>query len=126
MTVEVFVNAGYGYDVQCEVVGDAGTARLTPPYGLGVRHDGGDGVAVSADFVARFADAYRIELPAWVESVRGRPADRPSAWDGHLANLAAEAGVASLDSGQRVGIAAEPRRSSTVMTTADADAAQAA
>ena len=36
-TVEVFVNARYGYDVQCEVVGDDGTAGLTPPYGIAVR-----------------------------------------------------------------------------------------
>jgi myo-inositol 2-dehydrogenase / D-chiro-inositol 1-dehydrogenase len=37
VTVEVFVNARYGYDVGCEVVGDSGTARLTPPYGLRLR-----------------------------------------------------------------------------------------
>ncbi|HSS68775.1 MAG TPA: Gfo/Idh/MocA family oxidoreductase, partial [Nocardioidaceae bacterium] len=109
VTVEVFVNAGYGYDIQCEVVGPEGTAWLTPPYGLGSRKTGLAGVAVSADFVARFADAYRIELSAWVESVRTGSPTGPSAWDGHLANLAAEAGVASLHSGQRVEIAAEPR-----------------
>jgi myo-inositol 2-dehydrogenase / D-chiro-inositol 1-dehydrogenase len=108
VTVEVFVNAGYGYDIQCEVVGTSGTARLTPPYGLGGRAAGIDGIAVSSDFVARFDDAYRIELRAWVESVRNAAATGPSAWDGHLANLAAEAGVASLHSGQRVEIAAEP------------------
>ena len=69
-TVEVFVNAGYGYDVQCEVVGERGTARLTPPYGLSLRRDGGDGRRVSDDFVQRFADAYRIELSAWVASIQ--------------------------------------------------------
>ena len=75
-TVEVFVNARYGYDVQCEVVGERGTARLTPPYGLSLRRDGGDGRRVSDDFVQRFADAYRIELSAWIASIRTRPADR--------------------------------------------------
>jgi myo-inositol 2-dehydrogenase / D-chiro-inositol 1-dehydrogenase len=109
VTVEVFVNAGYGYDIQCEVVGDGGTAWLTPPYGLGRRQTGVDGIAVSADFVARFADAYRIELRAWVESVRAGAATGPSAWEGHLANLAAAAGVESLRSGQRVAIADEAR-----------------
>jgi myo-inositol 2-dehydrogenase/D-chiro-inositol 1-dehydrogenase len=109
VTVEVFVNAGYGYDIQCEIVGDAGTAWLTPPYGLGRRQAGVDGIAVSADFVARFADAYRIELHAWVESVRAGIATGPSAWDGHLANLAAAAGVESLHSGQRVAIADDAR-----------------
>jgi myo-inositol 2-dehydrogenase/D-chiro-inositol 1-dehydrogenase len=104
VTVEVFVNAGYGYDVQCEVVGDRGTARLTPPYGLSMRHAGSDGVPVSADFLERFADAYRIELAAWVASVRDRIPIGPSAWDGYLANLAAAAGVESLHTGVRVPI----------------------
>jgi myo-inositol 2-dehydrogenase/D-chiro-inositol 1-dehydrogenase len=109
ITVEVFVNAGYGYDIQCEVVGDGGTAWLTPPYGLGRRQTGVDGIAVSADFVARFADAYRIELRAWVDSVRAGAATGASAWDGHVANLAAAAGVESLHSAERVEIAGEPR-----------------
>jgi myo-inositol 2-dehydrogenase/D-chiro-inositol 1-dehydrogenase len=108
VTVEVYVNAGYGYDIQCEVVGTSGTARLTPPYGLGSRAAGSDGIAVSSDFVARFADAYRIELRAWVESVRAESAAGASAWDGHRANLAAAAGIESLHSGERVAIAAEP------------------
>ncbi len=104
VTAEVFVNAGYGYDVRCEVVGDGGTARLTPPYGLSLRQSGTDGVVVSDDFVARFTDAYRIELAGWVSSVRSGVAQGPSAWDGHRANLAASAGVESLHSGNRVEI----------------------
>lgn len=105
VTVEVFVNAGYGYDVRCEVVGDAGTARLTAPYGLGLRRAGTDGVAVSDDFVQRFADAYRIELAAWIAGVRVGRIAGASAWDGHRANLAAAAGVESLHSRTRVEIA---------------------
>jgi len=104
VTVEVFVNARYGYDVKCEVVGERGTARLTPPYGVSLRMDHGDGIVVSDDFVARFVDAYRIQLGAWVDSVRSGAATGPSAWDGHRANLAAAAGVESLHSGARVAI----------------------
>ena len=29
--VEVFVNCKYGYDIQCEVVGETGVARLPEP-----------------------------------------------------------------------------------------------
>lgn len=104
VTVEVFVNACYGYDVRCEVVGDAGTARLTPPYGLSLRKDGSDGIAVTSDFVQRFADAYRMQLAAWVSDVRAGVVTGPSAWDGHRASLAAAAGIASLHSGARVEI----------------------
>ena len=67
------------------------------------------GVTVGDDFVARFADAYRVELHAWVESVRsGMPAG-PSAWDGYLANQVAFAAVASLEGAGRVEVAQETR-----------------
>jgi myo-inositol 2-dehydrogenase/D-chiro-inositol 1-dehydrogenase len=49
VTVEVFVNARYGYDVRCEVVGTEGTVRLTPPYGISLRRDGADGLAVGTN-----------------------------------------------------------------------------
>ena len=103
-TVEVSVNAGYGYDVQCEVLGDLGAVRLTPPYGLLERRDGLDGRRVEADFVTRFADAYRTQLQAWVASVAAGEAVRPSAWDGHLATGTAAAGVESLRGAGRVEI----------------------
>jgi myo-inositol 2-dehydrogenase/D-chiro-inositol 1-dehydrogenase len=108
VTAEVFVNARYGYDVQCEVVGDLGTARLTSPYGLSLRQNGRDAISVSSDFVTRFADAYRIELDHWIRSVRDSEPAQPSAWDGHLANLAAFAGVESLHTRERVEIDRPP------------------
>ncbi len=102
VSVEVFVNARYGYDVQCEVVGDEGTVRLTPPYGLASRADGTDGHAVTADFVQRFADAYRIELADWVDGVRRGALRGPTAADGYRAAVVAACGVESLNSGARV------------------------
>jgi myo-inositol 2-dehydrogenase/D-chiro-inositol 1-dehydrogenase len=104
VTVEVSVNAGYGYDIHTEVTGTAGTLALTPPYGLSERRNQVDGRRVDADFVARFADAYRLELAAWVEGVRAGSVPAPSAWEGHLANLAAFAAVESLRTGARVEI----------------------
>jgi myo-inositol 2-dehydrogenase/D-chiro-inositol 1-dehydrogenase len=109
VTVEVSVNAGYGYDIQTEVTGTEGTLSLTPPYGLSVRRQSVDGRQVGADFVARFVDAYRIELSAWVAGVlAGRPPE-PSAWDGHAANLAAFAAVDSLHGAGRVEVPREER-----------------
>lgn len=107
VTVEVSVNAGYGYDIHTEVTGTEGTVSLTPPYGLAIRKDQVDGRRVDADFIARFADAYRLELSAWVETLRAGSAPAPSAWDGHLANLAAFAAVESLRTGARVEIPQE-------------------
>lgn len=99
VTVEVSVNARYGYDIHTEVVGSEGTVSLTPPYGIGFRHANRDGREVKSDFVARFVDGYRVELGAWVDGIRSGSLPAPSAWDGHAANLAAFAAVESLRSG---------------------------
>ena len=37
VTVEVSINAQYGYDIHTEVTGTEGTMSLTPPYGVAVR-----------------------------------------------------------------------------------------
>ena len=89
--VEVFVNARYGYDIRCELVGETGTLRLDEQ--------------VAPDFRARFAVAYRRELEAWVRGARhGR---QPDAWDGYAANAVADACLASLASGERADVAAD-------------------
>ncbi|MEP9381391.1 Gfo/Idh/MocA family oxidoreductase [Nocardioides cheoyonin] len=97
-SVEIFVNARYGYDVQCEVVGTTGSVALQPRSTVTTRAAGVAGARVGADFVTHFGDAYRIELAAWVAAARRGTVEGPDAWDGYLANLAAEAGVRSLAS----------------------------
>src|SRR5205823_2965972 len=81
--VEVFVNARYGYEVGCEVVGESGTVSLPPPIAVTTRSAGLLGSAVPADWRPRFADAYREELTAWVRDVAAGTATGPSAWDGY-------------------------------------------
>ena len=91
--VEVFVNARYGYDIRCEVVGEEGAVRLAEQ--------------VAPDFRARFATAYRRELDCWVQGLD----DGPSAWDGYAANAVADACLASLATGERAAVemASRPR-----------------
>lgn len=104
VTVEVFVNASYGYDVRCEVVGTQGTATAAAEASVRWRRAGAETSAVPADFVARFAEAYRLELTDWVgQAVSGRSGGA-SVWDGHLANLAAAAGIEALTTGRRVSV----------------------
>jgi myo-inositol 2-dehydrogenase/D-chiro-inositol 1-dehydrogenase len=79
--VEAFVNAGYGYDIRCEVVGEDGTLELE-------RH------APAADFRERFATAYEQELRAWLAGEGGA-----TARDGYVAAVVAEAAVQSLETG---------------------------
>jgi myo-inositol 2-dehydrogenase/D-chiro-inositol 1-dehydrogenase len=114
VTIEVFVNARYGYDIHTEVVGTRSTVSLTPPYGVSVRRGlsdvaGVDGRVVTADGTVRFLDAYRIEVAAWIDSIRSGLPTGPSAWDGHLANLAAFAAIESLHGGGRVEVPQEVR-----------------
>ncbi|QIK68527.1 Gfo/Idh/MocA family oxidoreductase [Nocardioides sp. HDW12B] len=109
VTVEVSVNARYGYDIHTEVTGTEGTVSLTPPYGIGRRTSNLDGREVKADFVTRFVDAYRVELASWVQGVRSGELPAPSAWDAHLANLGAFAAVDSLHGAGRVAVPQEER-----------------
>jgi myo-inositol 2-dehydrogenase/D-chiro-inositol 1-dehydrogenase len=114
VTIEVFLNARYGYDIHTEVVGASGTVSLTPPYGVSVRRelseiDGVDGRLVTTDGTLRYLDAYRIEVAAWIDSIRSGVPAGSSAWDGYLANVAAFAAIESLHGGGRVEVPREQR-----------------
>jgi myo-inositol 2-dehydrogenase/D-chiro-inositol 1-dehydrogenase len=72
-----------------------------PTAQVSTRVAGVNGLPVSSDFVAAFADGYRLELAAWAAAAAHGAIDGPSAWDGYVANVVAEAGVASLGTGRR-------------------------
>jgi|SRR5215510_2493965 len=110
VSIEVFVNAGYGYDVRSELVGTAGTVSLEPPVVTTVRQAGRDAAPVSPDFVARFGAAYRAQLAAWVDAVAAGRIAGATAWDGYVAGLVADAGVTSLRTGERVPVDLPPRQ----------------
>ncbi|MFF8594111.1 Gfo/Idh/MocA family protein [Streptomyces sp. NPDC015220] len=108
--VEVFVNCGFGYQVRCEAVGEAGSARIGDEHGMVVTARGGAREEVPQDYLVRFADAYDREVQAWVDATRCGRVTGPGAWDGYAAAAVAEAGVRSLEGGGRVavGLAARP------------------
>jgi myo-inositol 2-dehydrogenase / D-chiro-inositol 1-dehydrogenase len=107
-TVEVFLNARYGYDIRCEVVGDRGTVALTDPARVVADADRRRATGYPADWRPRFADAYRLELQAWVDAVvAGRPAPLATARDGLVATAVAEAVINSMHDGGRT-VAVEP------------------
>jgi myo-inositol 2-dehydrogenase/D-chiro-inositol 1-dehydrogenase len=102
-TVEVFLNARYGYDIRCEIVGEQGTLSLTEPVKMITDLNRGRTVGYPADWRPRFADAYRLELQAWIDAVTaGTPAPLATAHDGLVANAVAEAVIASSRDGGRV------------------------
>ncbi len=99
-TVDVFLNARYGYDVRCEIVGSRSTASLSEPHRIERAEALTQGHAYAADWRPRFADAYRLQNQAWVGSlVRGERSPLPTARDGLQAALVAEAVIESMHSG---------------------------
>ncbi len=99
-TIEVNVDAGFGYEVGVEVVGARGTAYTAPPSGATVRLDRVFSQKVDGDWLDRFEPAYTIELQEWIESIdSGRP-PAPDAWDGYASLVVAEACIASIKSGK--------------------------
>ena len=84
--VEVFVNARYGYDIRCEVVGEQGTLRLGEQVGRGLPR------------------ALRDRLPARARRLGLGRANGPSTWDGYAANAVADACIASLHDGERAAV----------------------
>jgi myo-inositol 2-dehydrogenase/D-chiro-inositol 1-dehydrogenase len=73
-TCETFLNARYGYDIRCEVVGETGAISLTEPIRTITDSNGGRSYGYPTDWRPRFADAYRLELQAWIDGIGAEPA----------------------------------------------------
>lgn len=100
ITVEIFVNCRYGYDIQCEVVGENGIARLPEPAAVQMRQAGKLATAILTDWKDRFIKAYDAELQAFINDVKAGELHGPSAWDGFAAAVAADACLRAQTSGQ--------------------------
>ncbi len=107
--VEIFVNCQYGYDIQCEVVGELGTARLPEPSAVGLRLEATLSTTILTDWKQRFIDAYDAELQEFIDRCgQGGPVG-PSSWDGYAAAVASDACVSAQASGAIVPIAMPSR-----------------
>ena len=100
--IEVYVNAGYGYEVDLEVVGDAGTIHIAPANAPVLRKQRYAGHPVEGDWLERFPAAYVLEMQRWIENLRGGRLTGPDAWDGYASLLAVESCIGSLHSGTKV------------------------
>lgn len=105
VTVEMFMTARYGYEVTCQVVGSDGILDM------------GDGTFITRTtsrvrgqdlpelWLGRFGEAYRAELQAWIDSVRGISGSvGASTWDGYAAAVSSLAAIEALTSNKAVGI----------------------
>ncbi|WP_432095417.1 Gfo/Idh/MocA family protein [Streptomyces sp. bgisy100] len=108
--VEIFVNCGFGYQVQCEAVGESGSARIGDGHAMVTNSAGRWGGEIDQDFVTRFEEAYDREVQRWVDATRRGEVEGPSAWDGYAAAAVCEAGVRAQATGERTatGLAERP------------------
>ena len=105
VNVEINNNAAYGYDVHGELVGEKGSVTLRSPIASELHVNLQTVTTYPEDWRPRFAEAYRLQNSAWLNSIAtGKPAGA-SAWDGYAATLIAEAGVQSLEKNAPVSVA---------------------
>ncbi|MDR7305784.1 Gfo/Idh/MocA family oxidoreductase [Rhodoferax saidenbachensis] len=108
--VEIFVNCAYGYDIQCEVVGEEGTARLPEPMTVDMRLGAKRQSTILTDWKDRFVASYDVELNDFIAAASKGGATGPSAWDGYAAAVTSDACVQAQESnGQAVAIELPPR-----------------
>jgi len=91
--VEIFVNCRYGYDIQCQVVGEEGLANLPEPTAITLRKDARLQNAILTDWKDRFVDSYDVELADFVQAAARGTASGPSSWDGYVAAISSDACV---------------------------------
>ncbi|MFC7447645.1 Gfo/Idh/MocA family protein [Rhodococcus daqingensis] len=113
--IEVFVNAGVGYEVRTEVVGERGSAMIGLDVGLVRRTEPGSwGGQITPGFRERFGQAYDSEVQRWVDAIHaggrsGDCVDGPGSWDGYAAAAVCAAGIRSLETWDRIEVDMVPR-----------------
>jgi len=102
--VEIFVNCAYGYDIQCQVVGEDGVANLPEPMSLLLRKNAKLSHDILQDWKLRFVDSYDVELQEWIDSTRRGEVLGPTAWDGYYTAVTADACVEAKRTGKIIPI----------------------
>ena len=104
VNIEINNNAGYGYDVRCELVCERGSIALRAPIHTETHLDLGATTEYPRDWRPRFALAYREQDRAWLRAVACGESAGASAWDGYVAAQVAVAAAAALQGGREVEI----------------------
>ena len=100
INAEVSVNCKYGYDIQCEVVGEEGIVKLPEVATVPFRKNATLGSKILMDWKQRFVDAYDVELQHFMDAIKetGEP-NGPTSWDGYIAQVTADACIKAQNSG---------------------------
>ncbi|HXH03654.1 MAG TPA: Gfo/Idh/MocA family oxidoreductase [Candidatus Competibacteraceae bacterium] len=106
---EIFVNCQYGYDIQCQVVGETGTASLPEPMSVLMRSEAKLSTNILTDWKLRFIDSYDVELQDWIDSTLRGEVNGPSSWDGYFAAVTGDACVEAMCTGKIIPISMAER-----------------
>ncbi len=98
INVEIFVNCHYGYDIQCEVVGEDGIARLPEPMAIQMRLGAKLQNEILTDWKDRFIASYDVELQDFIHAAAKGAASGPTSWDGYVAAITSDACVTAQES----------------------------
>jgi myo-inositol 2-dehydrogenase/D-chiro-inositol 1-dehydrogenase len=102
--IECNSEAGYGYEIMVSITGETGMVQTSPLPSPVVRHSNASSQWVEEDWLQRFRVAYINETQAWVQSIIDGEATGPSAWDGYMSILVADASIESGKSGLPVAV----------------------
>ncbi|MFV0363603.1 MAG: Gfo/Idh/MocA family protein [Suipraeoptans sp.] len=98
--VEVFVNCKFGYDINTEVVCEDGSIKMPEPSYPFIRKNAQNATTIDTDCFVRFENAYDVEVQDWVDVAASGKINGPTAWDGYLASITADALVKAQETGQ--------------------------
>lgn len=99
INLEVQTDHSYGYDIQCQVVGEDGTLNLPDPAAVVKRIGGKCAFGIMDDWSKRFIDAYDVELEKWAIDILDGKLTGPSTWDGYISCVASDALIKSRKTG---------------------------
>lgn len=99
INIESFVNCQYGYDIQCNIICESGTVSLPEPSSLQRRQDARLSSEIIVDWQERFVDAFDVELQEWIDATLAGEMNGPSAWDGYVVAITADACLEAKRSG---------------------------
>ena len=97
INTEIFVNCKYGYDIQCQVVGEEGIASLPEPIAITKRLNATLQNEILTDWKDRFVDSYDVELSDFIKAASAGTAAGPSSWDGYMAAVTSDACVTAQE-----------------------------
>lgn len=92
-------DSGYGYEVTVEVTGECGRVSTASHPSPSLRQAGALSRAITPNWPQRFAQAYIDEVQDWIHTLRREETTGPSAWDGYVSLVVAEAAIRSAETG---------------------------